>query len=277
MLNNIRCFLIDDERPSHDVLNFHIAKVPWLEIAGSYFNAIDALEALEQLKPDLLFLDVNMPELSGVELLDILSIHKPQVILTTAYPEYAIDGFKYDVTAFLLKPISFDRFFKAVNKVRSWQKTTETGSLGFDHIQGGRIGTQPKPAPPLDRSGNGLEPHTQAVDAPIVSPKEEKHLWVRSERKLVRLLLEDILYVEGLKDYVKIFHREGMLITHGSVAAMEEQLPANQFLRVHRSYIVNRGAVKVINGNTLVLTNNQEVTITPQHRDEIIKKITGKS
>jgi DNA-binding LytR/AlgR family response regulator len=276
MLNNIRCFLIDDERPSHDVLNFHIAKVPWLEVAGSYFNAIDALEALEQLKPDLLFLDVNMPELSGVELLDILSIHKPQVILTTAYPEYAIDGFKYDVTAFLLKPISFDRFFKAVNKVRSWQKTTETGSLGFDHIHGGRIGHQPKPGQP-DQAGVGTEPIAHAVDAATVTTKEEKHLWVRSERKLVRLLLEDILYVEGLKDYVKIFHREGMLVTHGSVAAMEEQLPANQFLRVHRSYIVNRGAVKVINGNTLVLTNNQEVTITPQHRDEIIKKITGKS
>ncbi|CAG5072976.1 Protein-glutamate methylesterase/protein-glutamine glutaminase [Dyadobacter sp. CECT 9623] len=114
----ISCLIIDDEEPAHEVLKFLIAKIPWLVCVGSCYNAVEALEVIPDSKPDILFLDVNMPELTGLDLLSIVKAPNSHVIMTTAYSQYAVDGFTFDVTAFLLKPIGFDRFLKAVTKVR---------------------------------------------------------------------------------------------------------------------------------------------------------------
>ncbi|WP_337043545.1 LytR/AlgR family response regulator transcription factor [Emticicia sp. 17c] len=269
MKNKLTCFIVDDEKPAHVVLETLIAKIPWLELTGKFFNAIDAMEAFERQQPGLIFLDINMPELTGTELLDILKLNKTQVIMTTAYPQYAVDGFKFDVTGFLLKPIGFDKFLKATSKVKMLAEALEkrhnkpeVAEVEIDDLPS--LSDEPIKAVietnPPEGMGGGIN---------------DDFLWVRADRKLFRVFYNEIFHVEGLKDYVKVYHKDGMLIMHGSVSTMEAQLPPKQFIRVHRSYIVNRMMIKIIDGNTLVLENNEKIPMTANNRDELIGKITG--
>ncbi len=197
----ITCLAVDDEPLALDVLIKYIALVPTLELAGTCNNAIDALSILQQKEIDLLFLDIQMPQLSGTDLIRTLN-NPPKVIFTTAHSEFAVEGFELDATDFLLKPVSFERFLKGVNKVIKRELNTIAGEKSSVQI------------------GNGF-------------------LYFRSDRKMIKVFVDDILYIESLKDYIKIFREnEKPLMVKQSISSLELKLPQDLFLRVHRSFIV---------------------------------------
>ncbi|MEO6286721.1 MAG: response regulator transcription factor [Dyadobacter sp.] len=271
----ISCLIIDDEEPAHEVLRFLIAKIPWLTYAGSCYNAVEALEVIPESQPDIIFLDVNMPELSGIDLLSIVNAPLSQVIMTTAYPEYAVDGFTFDVTSFLLKPIGFDRFLKAVTKARR----LVAGAQGYD--------VKPKASEESMSSGySDLAAATPLVESEISSPLpdkkmenggQEEYMWIRADRKMYCVWFKEVYFIEGLKDYVKVYHSSGVLVTLASMASMMSRLPAPTFVRTHRSYIVNRNCIKLIEGNMITMLNGMKVSIAVSPtRDEVFRQLTEK-
>ncbi|KAA6438899.1 response regulator transcription factor [Dyadobacter flavalbus] len=268
----ISCLIIDDEEPAHEVLKFLIAKIPWLSYAGSCYNAVDALDIIPETKPDIVFLDVNMPELSGLDLLSIIKVPDSHVIMTTAYPEYAVDGFTFDVTSFLLKPIGFDRFLKAVTKVRRLITGNQafgekTLAIPSDEVQTESLAA----ASPLPDELVGQVQQEVKGDVSV----QEDYMWIRADRKMHCIWFKDIYFVEGLKDYVKVHHSNGLLVTLASMATMMSRLPSPQFVRTHRSYIVNRNSIKMIEGNMITMLNGMKVSIAVSPtRDEIFRQLT---
>ncbi|SDE43943.1 two component transcriptional regulator, LytTR family [Dyadobacter soli] len=263
MTGKISCLIVDDEEPAHEVLKFLIAKLTWLTYAGSCYNALEALEMIPEVKPDIIFLDVNMPELSGLDLLNIVHAPDSHVIMTTAYPEYAVDGFTFDVTSFLLKPIGFDRFLKAVTKVRR---------LLSDRPSHERGQSDANENAPVDRQHPPVQLPEQRTDS-----GPEEYMWIRADRKMYCVWFKDILFVEGLKDYVKVYYSDGVLVTLASMAAMTTRLPSPTFVRTHRSYIVNRNMIKVIEGNMVTMLNGMKVSIAVSPtRDEVLRQLTEK-
>ena len=243
------CLIIDDEPLARDLLEKFIVRVPSLRLLGQCSNAVEAVAVIHDQKPDVVFLDVNMPEMTGIELLKSFSVARPQVIMTTAYPEYALDGFEYDVTDYLLKPIPFDRFLKAINRVRDRASLTDS-----------------QPPPSVGAT---------SLPDPAESPptRTNKFLWVKEDKKMVNVNTDDILYIEGMKDYVKIFLADKLIITHITMSRMEQQLSAADFIRVNRSFIVRRSAIRAVNGNTIETINKKEIPIGISYRDSI-KDIT---
>ena len=195
-----KCLIIDDEELARELLETHLAQLEDFELIGSYGSAIEASKALQNQQIDLLFLDIEMPVLKGTDFFKSL-LQKPKVIFTTAYRDYAVEGFELDAVDYLLKPITFHRFFKATEKFLATQLTTTKDS---------EITTESKPA----------------------------HVFVREDRKQVKIMLSDILFVESLKDYIKIHTVTKHHLTKCSISAFEKELD-DRFLRVHRSFIVN--------------------------------------
>lgn len=268
MTGKISCLIVDDEEPAHEVLKFLIAKLSWLTYAGSCYNALEALEMIPEVKPDIIFLDVNMPELSGLDLLNIVQAPDSHVIMTTAYPEYAVDGFTFDVTSFLLKPVGFDRFLKAVTKVRRL--------MGDRHLPHEK--SQPEPAaeqPNHITPADPPNPPAPQLPEQRTDSAQEEYMWIRADRKMYCVWFKDIYFVEGLKDYVKVYYTDGVLVTLASMAAMTTRLPSPTFVRTHRSYIVNRNMIKMIEGNMVTMLNGMKVSIAVSPtRDEVIRQLT---
>ncbi|NJM24955.1 MAG: response regulator transcription factor [Bacteroidia bacterium] len=202
----IKCLLVDDEPPALEVLRTHIEATPMLEVVGECHHALAAFEFLQHHAVDLIFLDVRMPRLSGTDLIKSLP-NPPQVIFTTAHREYALDGFDLGAVDFLLKPISLDRFLRAVHKVVH----KEHKAAGF-------------PAP--------------------VAPNEAPFLYFRVDRKMLKVFLHEIEFVESLKDYVRITVAGRQLITKQTITAVEKLLPRLMFIRVHRSFIVSLAKIE---------------------------------
>jgi len=204
-IKKIKCLVIDDEQPSKDIIEKYIAGVESLELAGSCNNAVEALSFLQSNTVDLLFLDIQMPHILGTNFIRTLK-NPPKVIFITAYRKYAVEGFELDAVDFLLKPISFDRFLKAVNKVLelNLQKNLKE----------------------TDKSDDTKE-------------AAQPFLYFRSDRKMVKVLFNDILYIEGLRDYIRIYTTTKTIVTKHQLASLQEMLPADAFLRIHRSYIVS--------------------------------------
>lgn len=199
-----KCLLVDDEPLAIELLETHIAHLDKLEVVGTCNNAIKAMEFLQQEKVDLIFLDIQMPMLTGIEFLKSLK-QAPSVIFTTAYRDYAIEGYELDAVDYLLKPISFDRFFKAIN--RYFQLTT----------------TAPV-----------------ATEMPVATPSSSKnYLYVKINKKHHKVKLAEIRYVESIKDYIKIHLLDNELIAKEKISDFVGELPSQQFLRIHRSFIVN--------------------------------------
>lgn len=205
-MKKIRCLLVDDEPLAIALLRQHIAQVDVLEVAGDCPNAVKALDLLRTKEIDLLFLDIRMPAISGLDLLKMLR-NPPKVIITTAYREYALDGYDLDIVDYLLKPVTFDRFLKATERALR--------QLG-----------QSVPAPNLTAVGAG-------------KPAEEQTLYLKSGYRNVRVSTDAILYMESLKDYMKIHTATETVVTKYKISEMEAALKAGPFLRIHRSYIVN--------------------------------------
>jgi DNA-binding LytR/AlgR family response regulator len=202
--NKIRCLLVDDEPLAREVLKQHLSKVDALELAGTCANAMEAIDFLQKHHIDLLFLDIQMPQLLGTTFIRTLK-NPPKVIFTTAFRKYAVEGFELDAVDYLLKPISFERFLKAVNKI-----------LQSDMAPDGR------PLPPLEKPASAPVPF----------------LYFRVNKKMVKVLINDILYIESLKDYIRIVTDNRTVITKYVLSALEEILPHEEFLRIHKSYIV---------------------------------------
>lgn len=231
----IKCLIVDDEPLARDVLKRYIEQMPMLALAGECGNAIHANTILQQQEVDLIFLDIRMPQLNGTDFLKMLK-NPPKVIFTTAYSEYALEGYDLDVIDYLMKPIRFDRFFKAVNKAFP----TEGRKQGIDETNG------------------------------VVENKNESFVYFRADRKMVKVLISDILYVESMKDYVKVFVQNNTIITKQSISSVETMLPEKKFVRVHRSYIVSLDKIKSFT-NELIEVGNTEIPIGKLYRFNVIK------
>lgn len=242
LIKKIKCLIIDDEQPAREILHKHIDGVESLELAGSCNNAVEALSFLQSNAVDLLFLDIQMPHILGTNFLRTLK-HPPKVIFTTAYRKYAVEGFELDAVDFLLKPISFDRFLKAVNKVLQ-----------------------------LDLQSNLPETDKQEGSKEQVQP----FLYFRSDRKMVKVLFDDILYIEGLRDYVRIFTSAKTIVTKHLLASLEEMLPADYFLRIHRSYIVSVNKIDSFNADVIEIAK-KELPIGRMYKHDVSRLLNASS
>ena len=223
--NKIHCLIVDDEPPAREILKQHIAGVEALELAGTCSNAVEAVSFLKEHPVDLLLLDIQMPQLLGTNFIRTLK-NPPKVIFTTAYRKYAVEGFELDAVDYLLKPISFERFLKAVNKVLQ----LNIGSA------------QAMPTSATKEKQNG---------------ESNSFLYFRAERKMVKVFFRDILYVEGLKDYIKIVTDNRTIVTKYVLSTLEEMLPANEFLRIHKSYIVAIYKIDSYNADTIHIAKHE--------------------
>lgn len=229
----ITCIAIDDEPLALDLLEDNISKIPYLKLVKRCLSPMEANEVLRNQTIDLMFVDIQMPGLTGIQFLQGFSKHPPLVIFITAYEKFAIEGFNLDVVDYLLKPVAFERFLKAVNKAHD------------------KLNARPSIAAP-----------SRDVD----------YIFVNADYNLIKIKLSDIVYVEGLKDYVKIFLKDAIrpVITRMSMKGMEEKLPAIQFVRVHKSYIVSIDKILSIRKSRITLPNGH-VPISDSYSDNLNK------
>ncbi|WP_192822370.1 LytTR family DNA-binding domain-containing protein [Rufibacter sp. LB8] len=220
-MKKLRCLAVDDKPLALDILSDYIQKIDFLELAGSTTSALEALKLVDQEKVDLLFLDIQMPELTGIQVMKILG-NKCHVILTTAYTEYALEGYEHNVIDYLLKPIAFDRFYRAAQKAQQLLLPASEPAPAVT------------PAAAPENTGQGI-------------------IFVKTEYKLVKIRLDDILYVEGLQNYVSIYTKTERILSLRNIKKMEEQLPRPQFVRVHKSYIVPLDKIDSIERNRIFI------------------------
>lgn len=212
---NLKCAIVDDEPLALNLLESYVQKTPFLQLAGKYSSAVQAMKDLPEMQVDLIFLDIQMPELSGLEFSKMIAPHT-RIVFTTAFDQYAIDGYKVNALDYLLKPISYTDFLQAANKAVQW----------FDLLK---------------------------------QPQEElESIFVKSDYKLIQVELKNILYIEGLKDYIKIYEENAPkpILSLMSMKSMEELLPSSRFMRVHRSYIVQKDKIRVIDRGRIVFGKN---------------------
>ncbi|MFC0772453.1 LytR/AlgR family response regulator transcription factor [Terrimonas alba] len=236
----IRCLAVDDEPPALDVLKKYISSVQSLELVGTCSDAVEALNFIQQDAVDLIFLDIQMPQILGTDFLRTLK-KPPKVIFTTAFRKFAVEGFELDAVDYLLKPISFERFLKAVNKVMD---ASLNGTLNFDK-----------------------EPQYQNMS--------DQHIYLRSDRKMIKVAFADIVYIESLKDYIKVVATTGTVITKQAISSIEETLPKNMFIRIHRSFIVALNKIQSYS-NELIWLDKAELPISRMYRHEVEKILKQK-
>lgn len=231
----IRCLAVDDEMYATKMMADYIAKVPYLELAGTANNAMDAVTMVRAGGIDLVFLDIRMPHLTGIDFLKICG-NTCKVILTTAYAEYALDGFEYNVVDYLVKPIAFDRFYKAAEKALNVIKP----------------------------AGNPI--------AALQNPAAYLFIKGESKNKFLKVNYDDILYIEGLRNYVSIFTTSQRMVTYQALRELEEQLPQPLFCRIHKSYIISTGKISMIDGNLLYI-GDKALPIGNTYKEAVFKII----
>ena len=236
----LKCLIADDEPLAREVISRYIAQIPSLNLVGECSNAIQVMESMKQNEIDLIFLDIHMPGILGTDLIKILR-NPPQIIITTAFQEYALQGYELDIVDYLLKPIKFERFLKAITKVFRQSGDVLTASVSTDEKK--------------------------------ENPKES-YLYFRTERKTVKVMQNDILYVEGMGNYVKIFTENGIVITKNSMTAVEAMLPEDSFIRTHRSFIVSKSKIKSFS-NEVVGIGKIEIPIGKLFRNNVIKLLSA--
>jgi DNA-binding LytR/AlgR family response regulator len=244
----LTCIFVEDEAPALNLLKVYAERIPSLEVLGFFDRSMDAIHFLNDHTVDLIFTDVNMPQMSGIELIQSLR-NKPYIIFITANAEYAVNGFELDITDFLVKPVTFDRFVKSVNKVID----------RVDHLKKINI----SPAQPIE-----IEP---------VSDYSSTSIFVKESGKVIRIDFDEILAIEGLKDYVKIILQVNKsVVTHLTMKKLEEQiLPKSKFMRIHKSFIVSTDQIRKFDGldNFLELTNKLQIPVGPQYKEALLFKI----
>lgn len=255
----IDCLIIDDEFFAQEIIREYIGKVEWLNLVGVADNAMQALDKIRTLKPRLVFLDIYMPEITGIELLKALTSNNQQTntIITSANSAHAFDAFELNVIDYLLKPISFDRFLKAVLKA---QKLLETDRIPPDQAEN-------------IRGGRAAQKYNYADTT--VSPSESTgKLWIKADKKMYHLDVNKLMAVESLKDYVQFRNTDGSkVIAYQTLQQIESLLPDSEFLRVHRSFIINIGQIKYIYGNMIVMNTDEEFPVGVSFRDAVMTKL----
>lgn len=233
----IRTIIVDDEPHAIEVIAGYLERFSEIELAGTCSDAIQAFRLLQQKQVDLMFLDVKMPGLTGTELLRSLK-NPPKVIFTTAYMEYAVEGFELDAADYLLKPVSFDRFLRAIDKVFKLQNLKSSISIG--------------------------------AEAPIA--EKDIFLYLRVERRMMKVNVDDILWIESLRDYIKVVMKDKTCISKQKISVLEEMLPEDRFIRIHRSFIV---AVAKINSYyaDVVEINSSEIPIGRNYKLDVQRRL----
>ncbi|MEM7659494.1 MAG: LytTR family DNA-binding domain-containing protein [Bacteroidota bacterium] len=236
------CMIVDDERPALQLLTAYLTKLPHLQLVATCEDALQAMAALQQQTVDMLILDIQMPGFTGLELIRVLK-EKPQIILTTAYREYAVEGFALDATDYLVKPFSFERFAQAINRA------TE------------QINLKRSESPP------------SAAPAPDAEPKGRlDHFFAKTHHKLEKVAFDEVEYVESLREYAAIYTANKRYVVSQTMRKLEEEFPVDRFIRVHRSYIVSLSHIDEIYGNTIVL-NGKEIPIGGSYRKAFFEKV----
>lgn len=240
----INCLIVDDEQGALDILTHYIKKTPFLHLNAACLGPMEALDKVYSESIDLIFLDIHMPELSGIDFIKLLK-GRAKVILTTAYAEYALEGYELSVIDYLLKPISFDRFLKAAHKAREIIESTPT---------------QP----------------TSSITAPVTTPEEDNHIYVKVDSRVQKVRFEEILYVEGLGNYVSIFTPTERIVSLLTMKDVEERLPERLFMRIHRSYILPFGRIQYIEGNQVFIDKKTSLPLGETYRERFFKVLEEK-
>jgi len=230
----IKCLITDDEVIAQQILEKYILQTEGLTLVAKCRNAMEAFAKLEQHQVDLMFLDIEMPLVNGVAFLKTLT-HPPKVIFTTAYAEYALQGYELNVVDYLLKPFSYERFSKAIDKVKQAlpevkEATSETAA---------------------------------------------EHLVVKEKEGLLKIAFSDILYIEGSRDYMKIYTAQRQYLVHLTMKKLEEMLPASQFIRTHKSYIVSLDKIRVVRSGELVLADEKIIPVSVNYKEQVMKGFSG--
>lgn len=237
MQNKLTCYIVDDEPLAQEILEDYISKVPFLELKGCFYNPLEAADRMAEDKPDLLFLDINMPDLDGLSFIPMLN-PRPLIILTTAYDQHALKAYDLEVNDYLLKPISFERFYKGV--LRLYQSQTNK------------------------------QPERKEVKSEEQSEKD--YIFLKVGHRIQKIALKDILLVEGMKDYLRIHTPKEKIMTLMSFAKLEEFLPANNFVRVHKSFMVAIDKIDHIERNRIRIAD-QVIPISDTYKEEFFKKL----
>jgi len=233
----LRALIIDDEPLAHDIIVEYVKSAPFIEIAGHCYLATEAFAILNQQAIDLIFLDINMPKIKGLDFLRTLQ-QKPIVIITSAYEEYALERFERDVCDYLHKPFRLDRFLKAANKALEWhQLKNKTGA--------------PRAPSPV-----------------VPPPSNPRQIFIKSDKRHIQLDLEQICFLESYGNYVKIWLKDQYLLTPATLSGYEQELPGELFFRIHKSYLINTLHIDYVEGNTVVLKNGKELPIGKNFRSE---------
>lgn len=242
MLKDLNYMIVDDEPLAIDVIENYLQRLDAKSITRCE-NAVEAFQALQDRSYDLIFLDIEMPLLSGLEFLKSLK-HPPSIIITTAYRDYAVEGFELEVVDYLVKPVSFPRFMRAMEKML-------------------KTGRPVSPAPPA--------PPPPSREEPVRTPESE-YLFLKVDRKFIKVLIKDILYIESLKDYIRVKTPDHAWITYQSLAEITDKLPADKFIRVHRSFTIAIDKVSMIEGSCVEI-DGKLIPISRENRQEVLKKI----
>ena len=236
-MKKINCIVIDDETLARKLLKNYIEQVPHLELLGIYKNPMEAMSILQEKQIDLMFLDIQMPQINGVNFLKIL-VNKPLVVFTTAYEKYALEGYALDVVDYLLKPFGFERFLQSVNKVSA------------------RLQQTPITTTPIIQS--------------FEKPKD--YILVKSEHRIHRLKFDEILFIQSMQAYVSYRTKKEKILSLNRMKTLETELPKDQFIRVHKSYIVAIDKIELLEGNQLLIGNNK-IPIGASYKEAVLQKV----
>ena len=229
---SVSCIIVDDEPLAREVLEKYVADCPLLSLEESCSNAFEAMDVLDRISVGIVFLDINMPKLSGLSMIKSLD-RPPEIIFTTAYPEHAVEGFELDAVDYLVKPFSFERFLKAVNKAVKRIESSKT-------------------------NGGSVE--------------QKKYLMVKADGKIYQVEHSSICYVEAMGDYVRIHSDTGVLTSYDTMKNMEENLPGELFLRVHRSYLIALEKISFLEGNRLRIKED-DIPVSQSYRENLMKRM----
>jgi DNA-binding LytR/AlgR family response regulator len=229
-MEKYKCYIVDDEPLAINVIEAHLSKLDQFEISGTSTEPVDAFNQIKTIQPDLLFLDIEMPDLTGLDLMESIDV-MPEVIITTAYREYAVEGFEHNVLDYLVKPISFKRFLKSIDKFLQKKKKV------------------------------------------IIDTNMPVHLFVKADRKTVKIDFGDILYIEGLKDYSRIILADQKITTKISIGYLLKSLPPNQFLRAHKSFIVAKNKITAFTNYDIEI-GSIEIPIGRAYKEQFLKDVS---
>jgi DNA-binding LytR/AlgR family response regulator len=230
-MKKITCIIVDDEPVARKILREFTEQIPFLELVGEFENAIKTKAFLQNDTADIMFLDIEMPKLSGLEFLKKTTV-KPLVILTTAFPEYALEGYELDIIDYLLKPVAFTRFSKSVQRAKEY----------------------------ID------------LRSATIQPVSEGYFFVRSEKRIEKIEIKDILYIESMGNYVNIFTEDKKIVAYLTLKGLESQLPPNEFIKIHQSFLVACSKIKTIEGNQ-VLLRNKPLPISRNYKEAVMQMV----